>query len=143
MLLLIKSLETAEPSGKSKVRMFRRNFTFNLHCHFNLHYRAPRRSLEMRGKGETHDRWAGLPDARPALCLKRKPSRLASCRPGTPAPSHPRATAPIEEAERQLRQPIHAETTGSVHDTYRLIDRVACYPRFPPDTLLGQAVGPR
>jgi len=76
------------------------------------------------------------------LCLKRKPSRLAPGRPGTPAPSHPRATAPIEEAESRLWQPIHAETTGSVHDTYRLIDRPRSYPRFPPDTLLGQAVGP-
>jgi hypothetical protein len=47
MLLLIKSLETAEPSGKSKMRIFRRNFTFN------LHYRVLCRSLKMRGKGET------------------------------------------------------------------------------------------
>ena len=135
MLLLIKSLETAEPSGKSKVRMFRRNFTFN------LHYRVLCRSLEMRGKGETHDRWAGLPDARPALCLKRKPSRPASGRPGTPAPSHPRATAPIEEAERQLRQPIHAETTGSVHDTYRLIDSVALLSAIPARHAAGPGGG--
>jgi hypothetical protein len=140
MLLLIKSLETAEPSGKSKVRMFRRNFTFNLHCHFNLHYRAPRRSLEMRGKGDTHDRWAGLPGARRPLCLKRKRSRLASGRPGTAAPHRPRAAAPIEDAgaargSRYTRRcwltPRHL-STGS-----------RCYPRFPPDTLLGQAVGPR
>jgi hypothetical protein len=43
MLLLIKSVGTAEPCGKG---ILRSNFTFNLHS------RALCRSLKMRGKGE-------------------------------------------------------------------------------------------
>jgi hypothetical protein len=90
MLWLIKSLETAEPGGKTELSNFRRNFTLN------LRRGAPCRSLEGEGqRRDPNDRWTGLSDSRPSLRLSTGPLRCNFRRIGMRVPRCSGAAAAV------------------------------------------------
>ena len=100
MLWLIKSLGTAEPSGKTAGSNFRRNFTLNLRRRASLSF-----TRDEGQRRDPNDRWTGLSDSRPSLRLSTGPLQCNFRRLRTRVPRCSRAAAAVKRRTCQQTDP--------------------------------------